>query len=133
MLAVAPQQELPPDLTRRAACPYFSFTTSFMSLAPASMLLVLMNSSPTCRFERSVRALKPCFACSTRRREIAITPEGRRCSRCNAGKSLHCALRPGLPLSAFPDGERESSSGYQHRFESPRQPGLRDAPRVTVA
>src|SRR5258708_19595970 len=29
--AVAPQQELPPDFTRRAACPYFSFTTSLMS------------------------------------------------------------------------------------------------------
>src|ERR1700704_6001311 len=29
--AEAPQQELPPVVTLRAACPYFSFTTSLMS------------------------------------------------------------------------------------------------------
>src|ERR1700733_15566446 len=29
---LAPQQELPPVFTLRAACPYFSFTTSLMSV-----------------------------------------------------------------------------------------------------
>src|SRR6516165_8802513 len=37
---VAPQQVLPPTVTRVAACPYFSFTTSFMSLVPVVVIVV---------------------------------------------------------------------------------------------
>src|SRR5216684_2838213 len=48
VLAVAPQQELPPDFTRKAASPYFSFTTCLMSAVS-----VLTTCSPTCRFDRS--------------------------------------------------------------------------------
>src|SRR5277367_2950440 len=33
LLVVAPQHELPPLFTRSAACPYFSLTTSFISVA----------------------------------------------------------------------------------------------------
>src|SRR5712671_3649874 len=42
VLAVVPQQELPPDFTRSAAWPYFSLTTSFISLVsiPASTRLI---------------------------------------------------------------------------------------------
>src|SRR5208282_2476984 len=39
LAAVAPQQLLPPDFTRNAAWPYFSLTTSLMSV-------VLMMTSP---------------------------------------------------------------------------------------
>src|ERR1039457_1190622 len=39
LLAVAPQQELPPDFTRKAASPYFCLTTSLMSVVS----VVLMN------------------------------------------------------------------------------------------
>ena len=41
VLAVAPQQELPPDFTRRAASPYFCLTTSLISVVS----VVLMNGS----------------------------------------------------------------------------------------
>src|SRR3979490_1369019 len=37
--AVAPQHELPPPLTRKAACPYFSFTTSLISVLLMALLL----------------------------------------------------------------------------------------------
>jgi hypothetical protein len=36
---VAPQHELPPDLARSAACPYFSFTTSLMLCSAMKILL----------------------------------------------------------------------------------------------
>jgi hypothetical protein len=41
LAAVAPQQPLPPVVTRKAACPYFSFTTSLMSLV--SLLLIALS------------------------------------------------------------------------------------------
>src|SRR5690242_19897858 len=39
--AEAPQQELPPDFTRKAACPYRSWTTCVMSLINAPLLAQL--------------------------------------------------------------------------------------------
>lgn len=45
--AEAPQQELPPELTRKAACPYFSFTTSF-----SSMVSFLVSEDGASRAER---------------------------------------------------------------------------------
>src|SRR5512136_2442075 len=36
----APQQALPPRFTRSAACPYFSFTASFMLVSLISRLLL---------------------------------------------------------------------------------------------
>src|SRR5580692_588676 len=41
--APAPQQELPPALTRNAACPYFSFTTSLISMVRIFSLCVFLN------------------------------------------------------------------------------------------
>src|ERR1700694_2903235 len=137
--AAAPQQELAPDFTRRAASPYFCLTTSLIStesdlgrgrlsaVPPSAMKdvdfspcggfssgetsfrLALMFQSPICKFARSVPVRPLCCGCSTRHREIAITPAERRCSLCNAEKSLPAALGPGLRFSTCLDDERESS------------------------
>src|SRR4051812_44188182 len=40
--AVAPQQELPPDFTRRAASPYFCLTTSLISAASVVLMMALL-------------------------------------------------------------------------------------------
>src|SRR5436305_6817452 len=44
-LAVAPQHELPPDFTRNAASPYFSFTTCLMSVGLVLMTVLLFTDS----------------------------------------------------------------------------------------
>src|SRR5258708_33317537 len=55
VLAVAPQQELPPDFTRNAASPYFSFTTCLMSAVSVLMtFLLLADSNDLLRFDRLV-------------------------------------------------------------------------------
>src|SRR5580693_5099112 len=107
VLAVAPQQELPPDFTRRAAWPYFSFTTSLMSVVSVLISEVLIEASPICRFGRSVRVLALCCECSTRHRGIEATPVERRCRRCSAGMFHPGALPQDLQFCAFRDGARE--------------------------
>src|SRR5579864_3827647 len=42
VLAVAPQQELPPVFTRKAASPYFCFTTSLMSVVSVVLMMELL-------------------------------------------------------------------------------------------
>src|SRR5258708_15086930 len=55
VLAVAPQHELPPDFTRKAASPYFSFTTCLMSAVSVLMtFLLLADSNDLLRFDRLV-------------------------------------------------------------------------------
>src|ERR1035437_9466252 len=53
LLAVAPQQELPPDFTRRAASPYFCLTTSLMSVASVVLIngLLFTDLNDVLRFE----------------------------------------------------------------------------------
>jgi hypothetical protein len=41
--ALAPQQELPPFVTRNAACPYFSLTTSLISIVELPPLLLVSD------------------------------------------------------------------------------------------
>ena len=89
--AVAPQQELPPVFTRRAAWPYFSFTTSLMSVVSVA----LMNDSYLQIWMMSC-GFTACCACSIRRRGIAAVPAARRCWRCSAGTCFPAALRPDL-------------------------------------
>src|SRR5258708_27313904 len=55
VLAVAPQHDLPPDFTRKAASPYFSFTTCLMSAVSVLMtFLLLADSNDLLRFDRLV-------------------------------------------------------------------------------
>src|SRR4029077_9071412 len=42
VLAVAPQQELPPVFTRKAASPYFCFTTSLISVVSVVLIKTLL-------------------------------------------------------------------------------------------
>src|SRR5450631_209530 len=53
LLAVAPQQELPPDFTRRAASPYFCLTTSLMSVVSVVLItqLLFADLNDVLRFE----------------------------------------------------------------------------------
>src|SRR5580704_17745828 len=122
---VAPQHELPPLLTRKAACPYFSFTTSLIS--------VLLMVSPTCRFEQSDRVSRLGCECSIRRTVTEGVPGARRCSRYSAERCSLCGPEPGLRLSTCRDDETESNLGYQVHPESRRRPGRRDERRATVA
>src|SRR5258708_19717003 len=107
VLAVAPQQGLREDFRRSADWPYFSLRTSLMSSMPA--LVVLMDCSPICKFERFVRASLPYCACSTRHRGIAAALAGRRYWRYIARTSLPAVFVPTLRSSVFRDGARASS------------------------
>src|ERR1700692_1894713 len=143
VLAVAPQQELPTDFTRSAACPYFSLTTSLIAFAwillawislgliPASV--GLMNNSPIYKCGQFVRVSLPCCECSTLRKGTAAALAGRECWRCSGETSLAAGFLPSPRFSTFRDGARASNSESPVRPEYPPPPDLRDAPTEATA
>src|SRR5450432_497814 len=106
--AAAPKHELLcPATTRRAASPYFSWTTSLI----ASVMTVLLYCF-TCS-KQSFSAQWLYCVCSIRHKESReVLPMTRR-SPYNAETSLRVALRPDLHSLTCPDGGKVWSWGFQ--------------------
>src|SRR5579863_570233 len=125
MKVEAPQHELPPVPTRRAAAAYFSFT---ISLIPDSLI-----NAPICKFGRFCFAVPPGYGCSTRRRESPAIPARFRCSRCNARKCFRVAHGPNLRFSICPDGATGLSWEFLVHLEFRQPPNLGDGPTRATA
>src|SRR5882724_10689833 len=128
-LAVAPQHELPcPAVTRRAASPYFSLTTSLISCA---LMVLLLESKLIC--SKQCAAVQPlCCGCSTRHTRSQGVLAAPMCWPCSGETCPRAGPGPDLHSSAFPDGAKAWSRGSQapRRFRSPPCP--QDGPTATT-
>src|ERR1700761_6615273 len=121
----APQQELPPLVTRRAALPYFSFTTS--------LIVGSLTGFLTYRFELCCEVRRLYCVCSIRRTEIAEPAEELRCWPSNAGRCFHGVRGQDLRFSICPDDEKEWNWECPIPIAIRRRPGRRGERRGAVA
>src|SRR5580700_2541722 len=151
----APQHELPPAPARKAACPYFSRTISWMfaSSILASPILPSKGYVPekapnhpqpqrpssgrpghaTDKSQQCPAAAKPCSAYSTPNRETASAPEALPCSPCTAKKCFHVSPVPDFHSSICPNGGTASNSEFPTPLEYCRQRALEDVRITAVA